>query len=104
MGEALNPIDVELAAEKAAALGRSGSRLRAALEKLRNFDASAREDGRNIPDRAAVRGELVELAGEAFWAYVVQRESLGLHDADAIADDYGVPAEVRKHMAPRLRT
>jgi hypothetical protein len=104
VGESPNPIDVELAAEKAAALGRSGRRLRAALEKLRKFDAGERgRAARRDRSAAAARKELVELAGEAFWSYIVQRESLGLYDADTIAGDYGVPPEVRTHMKPRLR-
>jgi hypothetical protein len=95
-----NPIEVELAGEQAAALGRSGRRLRAALEKLRRFDAG--KSGVREPADAATRKELVELAGEALWSYVVQRESLGLYDADTITRDYSVPAEVQKSMGPRI--
>ncbi len=100
-----NPIDVELAAEKAAALGRSGRSLRAALDRLRRFDAGrgARRPQRGTPDAAGARKELVELAGEAFWSYVVQREALGLHDPDAVAEEYRVPPEVRGCMGPRMR-
>jgi hypothetical protein len=95
--ESPDPIEVELAAEKAAALGRSGKRLYAALDKLRRFDARDKR-----PRDAAARGALVEVAAEAFWSYIVQRESLGLHDEETIARDYGVPGEVRTHMGPRL--
>jgi hypothetical protein len=103
MRESPNPIEVELAAEKAAALGRSARRLRAALDKLRRFDAGeSRPRTHGRPDDAS-RRELVELAGEALWAYVVHRESLGLHDEETVVRDHDVPNEVRKHMGPRLR-
>jgi hypothetical protein len=105
MTESPNPIEVELAAEKAAALGESGKRLRAALEKLRQFKGGAQDlQGRPDGSQAPARRELVELAGEAFWSYIVQREALGLYDEEEIARDYGVTDEVRNHMGPRIRS
>jgi hypothetical protein len=101
MGESPNPIEIELAAEKAAALGRSGKLLRAALEKLRQFDAASPQSRAGVD--ATARTELIERAGEAFWSYIVQREVLGLYDEEAIARDYDVPGEVRSHMGPRVR-
>lgn len=106
MAESPNPIEVELAAEKAAALGESGKRLRVALEKLGRFEAQGAHGAQGRPDgsEAAARRELVELAGEAFWSYIVQREALGLYDEEEIAHNYGVTNEVRNHMGPRIRS
>ena len=41
-----------------------------------------------------VRARLLDLAAEAFFCLIVQRESLGLVDADRIAADYGVSREI----------
>jgi hypothetical protein len=49
------------------------------------------------------RAELVADAAERFWGYVVQRELLGLSDADYIRQQYGVPTEVVKAMGPKRR-
>jgi hypothetical protein len=101
MEDPQSSIEHQIAAEKAAALGRSGKKLQAALEKLRRFDEVARRGGR-IFDPAA-RGELVDIAGDALWSYIVQREAMGLIDSDYIAREYGVPPDVRLRMRPRLR-
>ncbi len=89
--------EAEFAQEAAASLGLAGRRLRKALDALHKYDAGA--------ERVASkpRSELVSIAGEAFWAYVVQRELLGLMDADYIAQEYGVPPEVKQAMGPNLR-
>lgn len=99
MEKGVDAIEKEIAAEKAAALGRSGRKLRAALDKLRRFDESERQ-GRRKRDPAP-REKLVEVAGEALWAYVVQREALGLIDAEYIKKEYAVPPDVWQHMRPR---
>lgn len=91
-----NPIDLELADDAAAALGHAGRKLRKALDALEQFDASNECDA-----RSDARVDLVATAGEAFWSYVVQREALGLADAEYIAAAYRVPADVRSAMGPR---
>ena len=96
MEKGIDSVEKEIAGEKAAALGRSGRKLRSALDKLRRFDESRRsQDG-------GARTQLVAVAGEALWAYVVQREALGLIDAEYIKKEYAVPADVWQHMRPRL--
>jgi hypothetical protein len=100
MDDAPSSIERQIAAEKAAALGRSGKKLQVALEKLRRFDETARRGGR-IFDPAA-RDALVDIAGEALWSYIVQREAIGLIDAEYIAREYGVPPDVRLRMRPRV--
>jgi hypothetical protein len=84
----LKMIQAEIAAERAAALGRSGARLRAALDALRDFGAASGAGQR--------RRRLVFEAADACLAYVIHRESLGsaLQDVQRIRRDYEVPAEV----------
>ena len=100
MDKGLESIEKEIAGEKAAALGRSGRKLKAALDKLRRFDEDA-ASGRRVRGPAA-RAKLVEGAGEALWAYIVQREAVGLIDAEYIKNEYSVPADVWTHMSPKM--
>jgi hypothetical protein len=93
-GSSNTPLDVleyELVQEQAAALGRMGRALEAALAELREFDAGA-----SASDRGA-RHALVTAAGKALWMFVVQREACGLHDSRMLARDYNVPGEVLLH-------
>ena len=89
-----NSIEAELTAETAANLGRSGKRLQKALDALKKFDAEV-ATGKSRRADASTRARLVEESADAFWGYVVQRELLGVQDAEYIANEYGVPAEVR---------
>jgi hypothetical protein len=86
----------ELAQEKAAALGRAGRRLEAALEAL----ASSRADdtGGDPPEA------LLDDAGEALLFYVVQREACGLTDMADLLRRMRVPREVQLRMRIRSRT
>jgi hypothetical protein len=93
------PLEIELAAERAGALGRSGRRLQSALERLREFDRHA---DREQPE-STLRARLVDTAAEAFWCHIVQRESLGLTEADRVATDYGVSREVLRRVGVYLR-
>jgi len=97
MNKGFESVEKEIAGEKAAALGRSARKLRSALDKLRRFDESSRRS-REVDARA----RLVEGAGEALWAYVVQREAVGLIDSEYIRKEYAVPADVWQHMRPRM--
>ena len=90
-GTPLEVLEYELVQEQAAALGRMGRALEAALAKLREFDA-----GVSASDREARRA-LVSAAGKALWMFVVQREACGLRDSRAVARDYNVPGEVLLH-------
>lgn len=99
MEKGLEAVEKEIAGEKAAALGQSGRKLEAALDKLRRFDEDAAAIRRSRGP--ATRAKLVEGAGEALWAYIVQREAVGLVDAEYIRKEYSVPADVWKHMSPK---
>jgi uncharacterized protein DUF6665 len=94
-GSSNTPLDVleyELVQEQAAALGRMGRALEAALAKLREFDA-------DHPRKEAhpVRHALVREAGKALCMFVVQREACGLRDSGTVLRDYNVPGEVMLH-------
>src|SRR5215471_6974859 len=90
-----NPADTlefEIAQEKAAALGRLGRGLEAALAALRSFD-DAQGPAASCENRRC-RDELVAQAGQALWYLMVQRDACGLHNNNALISDYGVPREV----------
>lgn len=88
----------EFAQEMAAALGRLGRALEAALAALADFDA-AHPGGKADPamDRHA-RAALVAAAGSALWHFVVQREACGLRDMRQVLRDYRVPPEIAARM------
>src|SRR6516162_8674216 len=88
-------LDYEIVQEQAAALGRMGRALEAALAKLAEFDAA--HAGAQASVRQA-RRVLVMEAGHALWMFVVQREACGLRDSRTIMRDYAVPDEVQLHM------
>ncbi len=96
-------LDYEIAEETAAALGRHGRALEAALKDLAEFDAGNPRD--EMSDRSA-RAGLIATAAQAFWQFIVQREACGLRDAAMVVRMYGVPAEVQRQMGaiPLRRT
>ena len=94
------PVDVlnyEIVEEQAAALGRMGRALEAALAKLREFDAAHPRAGAPASAQQA-RGTMVMEAGHSLWMFVVQREACGLRDSRTVIRDYSVPGEVQQHM------
>jgi hypothetical protein len=97
--ERKDPFDallVEFAREKAYALGRIAARMEASIAGLRAFDE---ED----PPEGVTREDLVEIAAESVWFYVVQREMMGWNDHEDALRFYGVPAEVIARIGPRPR-
>jgi len=91
----ISPFDYAAASDRAASLARVARRLEQALAALRAFDA---EGGRR-----AAREELVEIAAEWLWFYVVQREALGWYDHELAFRTYDVPGELIGRMGPRRR-
>ena len=93
LGEALqdpsaarhNAFEAEVLAEKAAALGRAGRQVEAALAAFRACAA---------PAGSKQREALLDAAAERFWAFLVQRELCGLHDRAQAIVDFDVPPEV----------
>jgi hypothetical protein len=84
-------LDYEIAQEQAAALGRLGRALEAALAALADHDLREHK----VDD---ARARLVQEAGHALWCFMVQRECCGLRDPRPVIRDYGVPQEVQNRM------
>ncbi len=84
-------LDYEIVQEQAAALGRLGRALEAALAALSAYNQTHNE-------RGAARARLVQNASDALWRFVIQREACGLRDARAVMRQYGIPAEVQNRM------
>ncbi len=93
------PLEVQIASEIAASLGKAGRQLRTALDNLSSYDSDV-TSGKCKLDTIK-RNKLVEEAAERFWSYVVQREIIGLSDAEYIGNAYGVPQEVWEKMGPK---
>ena len=86
-------LEVELLAERAAALGRGGRDVETALERLREFDATGAGP---VP-----RAELVAAAADAVWGFLVHRELCGLRDRDDVIRHYRIPREVLNRLGAR---
>ena len=97
MDQRAKAFEIEISGEKSSSLGRSGQHLRAALDELQAFDSRADD---NSEKRGDTRERLLAAAAEALWFYVVQREVIGLNDADYIRQEYRVPDQVWWHMGP----
>ncbi len=96
-----NVLDYEIAQEQAAALGRMGRALEAALAALSAHDKLEPDpDGRPAAHAGGtmVRARLLQDAGNALWCFIVQREACGLRDQRAIMREYRVPREVQNRM------
>jgi hypothetical protein len=87
-------LDYEIAQEQAAALGRLGRALEAALAALSEYDRDRSPSG----ESDATRSNLVQDASDVLWYFMVQRESIGLRDPRPILRGYRVPAEVQNRM------
>lgn len=98
--ERQSALGYEIAQEQAAALGRLGRALEAALAALSDHDRLQSHCGRRAEQTAAgaVRARLLQEASNALWCFVVQREACGLRDQKAIMRDYRVPADVQNRM------
>jgi len=86
-------LEYEIAEERAAALGRLGRRLEAALTALAACPRTASSNRK-------VRRRLVEQAGYALWLLAVQREACGLNNFAHLLQVYRVPNEVVARMGP----
>ena len=71
---------------------------------LRAFDAADGEpDAAGTVPEGVTREDLVAIAAELVWFYVVQRDVMGWHRHEDALRFYGVPAEVLARMGPRRR-
>lgn len=89
-------VEAEIVQEKAASLGRMSNRLRDAMARLEEHDASP-------AGKPEERAALVAAAGEALWYYVVQREAAGLRATEEALRDFRIPREVYIRMGPARR-
>jgi hypothetical protein len=85
-GEAV--LAYELLEEQAAALGRAGAKLAAALAALRAHQGEG-------------RAEILKTAADAAWCFFVQREAIGLRDRAAVVAQYDIPREVLVRIGAR---
>ena len=85
-GEAV--LRYELIEEQAHSLGRMGCKMEAALAALRDHQGEGRP-------------EALKAAADAVWAFLVQREVLGLRDRAAIVAQYAIPREVLNRLGAR---
>jgi hypothetical protein len=79
----LDPLEYEIAAEKAASLGRSGRKVEETLERLRAHQGDPAE-----------RIVLLKDATEAVYGYFIQREVCGLRRHQDVIREYRIPNEV----------
>jgi hypothetical protein len=89
-GEGMRRVENEIQAEKAAALGRAGERLEAALAELRNLERALID----TPDeslRAAYRAAR-ERARTARLYLLIQREAVGLRSPRVVDQQFPEPA------------
>jgi hypothetical protein len=97
-----NALDYEIAHEQAAALGRLGRALEAALAALSRYDQARAQRGEELPaptsPAATARERLVQEASYALWCFVIQREASGLRDQRLVVREYRIPAEVQNRM------
>jgi hypothetical protein len=93
-----DPLQEAVNAEKAASLGLSARKLRTPLDALCSFDE-------NVATHSTVSREtLAAHAAEACWAFMVQREliGLGVEDSQYVREQYQVPDEVWKQLGPKI--
>ena len=97
-----NALDYQIAQEQAAALGRLGLALEAALAALASHDSAAAGKREACAPHglrgSSARGKLIADASYALWCLIIQREVCGLRDQRQVARDYGVPGEVWNRM------
>lgn len=82
-------LNYELLEEQAASLGRAGRKVEAALAALREHPGG---EG---------RGAVLKAAADAVWAFLVQREVMGLRDRAQIIVHYDIPREVLARVGAR---
>lgn len=82
----------EVRAEQASSLGHAGRKVEASLRALSDFTGDASE-----------RAALADAAAEAVYAYIVQREVIGLRNTAEVIRDFAVPREVMARLGATRR-
>jgi hypothetical protein len=98
MTKFVDTVQLEIAEEKAGTLGRTGQRLQAAVERLREHERSrTRGDRQTDANRERLLWELAERAE----SFIVQREACGLRDNRHALAFYGVPREAAARIGAK---
>jgi hypothetical protein len=84
-------LENEILAEKAATYGRLIKQLESSLEALAALAETQKEEDRE---------RLLDLAGEALWHVVIQRDLCGFRNHELFLRDIAVPPAVRLRMGP----
>lgn len=84
-------LDAEIAAEKAATLGRAGAQAELALERL-NDPALVEQEGRDA---------LLKAAADAVWKFFIQREACGMRDQRPVIQALNIPRAVLVRLGAR---
>jgi hypothetical protein len=87
---AFNAVQAEIDAERAASLGRAGRRVEAAFARCQALLAQVDADGADDDAAAVYRTARAEF-DQAMYAYLVQREAIGLPDHRAIRHAFPRP-------------
>ena len=88
-------LETELMQEKAATLGRLTRTFEHALAAY----VSRSEGESAVPE--ADEQALRDAAADALWQFVVQRETCGLRNTEAVLREYRVPLSIRRRMGVR---
>jgi hypothetical protein len=91
-------LEYEIRQEQAATMGRLARELQDALDALDAFDRRASSCKTAADSRDPQRARLVDVAADALWNFVVQRECSGFRWTEQILKDYAIPIEVRAKM------
>jgi hypothetical protein len=86
-------IQLEVAEERAGALGRAGRRLEQALDEFRETSTAPRGSSK----RERLLWDLAELV----YAFIVQREACGLRDSRAVLKHFDIPREALARVGAR---
>jgi hypothetical protein len=86
LNSGFGPVESEIAAEKASALGHHGRLAQKAVAALHAFDAD--------PQPGIERAALVRTAAREVWKYFIQRELCGARDQREVIREYCIPQEV----------
>ena len=97
-----NPLMLEFQAEKAAAYFATIRRMQAALAALDKFDRNQITEASADRETKRLREELIAVAAEQVWFFVIQREAMKLPYYEELFADFDIPNEVRERMGPKL--
>jgi hypothetical protein len=88
-------IKLEVAEDKAGALGRAGRRLEQALDEFRDYETST------AAHAPAKRDRLLWKLADIVYAFIVQREACGLRDSRHVLKHFDIPREALARVGAR---